>query len=261
MRGWYKYRKYFLAGFIFVQNFTMTVPAYAYETFSNWTDVENYIYENMINRENSIEFIYNGDKNDYGQKLKKALKNTYSKDDYLERSWSEIKPEAYDTCDGIQTTLNIKYLCTREQEEYIDSELKSATHEIINDGMSEYDKVKAINDYIINRYEYDYSLNSINVYTALTTSEAVCQGYSMTAYKMFEYAGIKNRIVVGTARGTSHSWNIVMIDGKWYQIDITNNDSGNPDKYFLVSDQFLIQNNYKWDTNMYPSAVRNYNET
>ena len=44
--------------------------------------------------------------------------------------------------------VKIKYLCTREQEEYIDSELKNATHEIINDSMSEYDKVKAINDYM-----------------------------------------------------------------------------------------------------------------
>lgn len=258
MKSWFKYRKYLLAGFIFAQTFVMTVPAYADEAFSNWNDAENYIYEKMINREDKIEFVYNGDKDNYGQELKDVLKDTYSKDDYLERSWTEIKPEAYDTGSGIKTTLNIKYLCTKEQETYVDNELKNIVKSLIKEGMSDYDKVKAINDYIINRYEYDYSLNSISVYTSLTTSEAVCQGYSMTAYKMFEYAGVKNRIVVGTARGTSHSWNLVRVDGKWYQIDITNNDSGNPDKYFLVSDQFLIENNYIWDSKMYPSASQNY---
>lgn len=260
MNSFSKYRKYILAGFIFIQTFMITVPAYAYEVFSNWDDAENYIYENMVNRENKIEFIYSGDKTDYGLQLKAALKDTYSKDDYLERSWIEIKPNAYDTEDGVKTTLNIKYLCTKAQEDYIDNELESATYSIIDDTMSDYDKVKAINEYIINRYEYDHNLKSLSVYSALTTSEAVCQGYAMTAYKMFNYAGIENRIIVGTARGTSHSWNLVKVDGNWYQIDITNNDSGNPYKYFLVNDQVLINNNYIWDSKMYPSASENYSD-
>lgn len=253
-----KYRKYILAGTIFIQTFMISVTASAYEIFSNWNDTEDYIYENMINRETEIKFVYNGDKTDFGTKLKEVLKDTYSKDDYLERSWTEIKPEAYDTSNGIDTTLNIKYLCTKNEEDYIDSELKSATNSIISEGMSDYEKVKAINNYIINRYEYDYTLKSLSVYSALTTSEAVCQGYSMTAYKMFNYAGIENRIIVGSARGISHSWNIVKVDGKWYQIDITNNDSGDAEKYFLVSDEFLIYNNYKWDSKVYPSAPENY---
>ena len=253
-----EYRKYILAGLIFRQTFVISIPVSAYEVFSNWDDAKNYIYENMENRENKIDFIYNGDKTEYGLQLKEALKDTYSKDDYLERSWTEIKPEAYDMGGGIQTTLNIKYLCTKDQEDYVDNELEKATYSIINNDMSDYDKVMAINEYIINRYEYDYNLKSLSVYSALTTSEAVCQGYSMTAYKMFNYAGIENRIIVGTARGTAHSWTLVKVDDKWYQIDITNNDSENAYRYFLVSDQVLIQNNYVWDSKMYPSASENY---
>ena len=260
MKSFFKYKKYILAGFVFIQTFMISIPASAHEVFSNWNDIRNYIYENMRNREDKIGFIYNGDKIDYGLQLKEILKETYSKDDYLERSWTEIRPEAYDTENGIETTLNIKYLCTKEQEEYVDRELKKATHLIISNDMSDYDKIIAINKYIIDRYDYDYNLKSLSVYSALTTSEAVCQGYSMTAYKMFNYAGIENRIVVGTAKDVAHSWNLVKIDGKWYQIDITNNDSGNPYKYFLVSDNFLIQNNYIWDNKIYPSAKENYSK-
>ena len=258
MKGFSKYRKYILAGFVFMQIFMISIPASAYEVFSSWDDIKNYIYKNMEDRKEKINFIYNGDKTDYGLQLKEAVKETYSKDDYMERSWTEIKPEAYDLGIGIETTISIRYLCTKEQEDYVDRELKKATSSIINDNMSDYDKVNAINRYIIDRYEYDYDLKSLSVYSALTTSETVCQGYSMTAYKMFNYAGIKNRIIVGTARGTSHSWNLVKIDGKWYHIDITNNDSGNIYKYFLVSDQFLINNNYKWDSKMYPLSLEDY---
>ena len=148
MKCFSKYRKYILAGTIFIQTFMISVPASAYEIFSNWNDTEDYIYENMINRETEIKFVYNGDKTDFGTKLKEVLKDTYSKDDYLERSWTEIKPEAYDTSNGIDTILNIKYLCTKNEEDYIDSELKSATNSIISKGMSDYEKVKAINNYI-----------------------------------------------------------------------------------------------------------------
>lgn len=258
MKYFSRYRKYILLSLVMLQILTISIPASAYEVFTNWNDIQNYIYENMENRENKIKFVYKGDESDFGTKLKEVLKDTYSKDDYLERSWTEIKPEAYNTKDGVSTTLNMKYLCTKEQEEYIESELKSIVSSLITEDMSDYDKVKYINDYIIDRYEYDYDLNSISVYSALTTSLAVCQGYSMTAYKMLNYAGIENRIVVGTARGIPHSWNLVKIDGQWYQLDVTNNDSGNVNKYFLVSDQFLIYNNYIWDSKMYPSASEDY---
>lgn len=255
MKHFRKYRKYILASLIVFQSLIISIPACAYELFSDWDSVKDYIYENMESREKEIKFIYNGDKTNYGLKLKEELKDTYSRDDYLERSWIEIKPEAYDTKNGIETTLNIKYLCTKEEEEYIDSTLQEITSSLITENMSDLEKVKTINDYIINRYEYDYTFQSVSVYSALTTSKAVCQGYSMTAYKMFNFAGIENKIVVGTLKGIDHSWNLVKIDGKWYQIDITNNDSRTPNKYFLVNDQFLIYNNYRWDSKEYPTAL------
>lgn len=258
VKSFSKYRKYILTGIIMLQILTIHIPAYAYEVFSNWDDTQNYIYRNMIDRKDEIKFIFRGNSENFSEKLNLALKSSYSKDDYLERSWSKIKPEAYDIGNGIETTINIKYLCSKDKEDYIDMEITKIIDDIINNSMSDYDKVKVINDYIINRYEYDYDLKSVSAYSSLTTSKAVCQGYSMTAYKMFNNAGIESRIVVGTARGISHSWNLVKIDGRWYHIDITNNDSKNGNKYFLVNDQFLINNDYKWDEKMYPLSNENY---
>ena len=80
----------------------------------------------------------------------------------------------------------------------------------------------------------------------------------MTAYKMFNYAGIENKIMVGNIKDIPHSWNSVKIQGKWYQLDITNNDSIEKDKYFLVGDDYLIANNYIWDRDKYPKALNKY---
>lgn len=238
----------------------MKVNAFADGTFSNFNEMENDIYKHLQNRDTTFSFLYTGTKEDFKNNINKTIKNAYSEDDYLERSWLEVKPKAQITSKGIETTINVTYLTTKAQEDYVDNELKKATASIINQDMSELDKVRKINDYIINRYEYDYTIKSVSAYSALTTSLAVCQGYAMTAYKMLNYAGIENRIVIGTARGISHAWNIVKIDGKWYQLDITNNDSINRDKYFLVGDEFLDKNNYVWNKANYPRASTGYYE-
>ena len=236
----------------------ISMTAFAYDKIQNLEDMENNIYKHFENRDSNFTFLYTGTRKEFEDNIRKCIKDAYSKDDYLERSWLEIKPRASITEDGIETTIETTYLTTREQEKYIETELENVTKALINTRMSDLEKVRAINDYIVNRYEYDYTLKSISVYSGLTTSLAVCQGYSMTAYKMFNYAGIENKIMVGNIKDIPHSWNCVKIQGSWYQLDITNNDSIEKDKYFLVGDDYLIANNYIWDRDKYPKALNKY---
>jgi len=236
----------------------MTLTTFAYDKVQKSEDVEDNIYKHFENRDANFTFLYTGTREEFQDNIHKYIKEAYSKDDYLERSWIEIKPKANMTVDGIETNLEVTYLTTKRQEEYVETELKSITKSIISDDMSDLEKVRTINDYIVNRYEYDYTLKSISAYSGLTTSVAVCQGYSMTAYKMFNYAGIENRIVVGRIKDIPHSWNSVKVQGNWYQLDITNNDSIERDKYFLVGDDILISNNYIWDMDKYPKALKGY---
>lgn len=236
----------------------MTLTTFADEKVQKWEDVRDNIYNHFQNRDSKFTFLYTGTRKEFEDNIRKCINDACSKDDYLERSWLEIKPKANVTKEGIETTIDATYLTTKEQEKYVETELESITKSLVNTEMSDLEKVRAINDYIVNRYEYDYTLKSISVYSGLTTSLAVCQGYSMTAYKMFNYAGIENRIVVGRIKDVLHSWNSVKIQDKWYQLDITNNDSMEKDKYFLVGDDTLINNNYVWDREKYPKATSGY---
>lgn len=218
------------------------------ETISYKDKLEDEIYNHMINRDSTFNFIY-----PYDSAID-LLQDAAKKDDYLERSISVYTTKKR----GYYYEADIQYRTTIEQEEYIDFELSRIVNNLIDNRMSTIEKVKAVNDYIVKIYKYDDTLKSDNVYSALTTKTAVCQGYAMTAYKMFKILGIDCRIINGYKDGISHAWNLVKVDGKWYHLDCTNNDNIVRDKYFLKSDSYMKENGFIWDTTQYPSIDENY---
>ena len=235
--------------------------------YSDLDGIKNDIYTSGMNRETSYSFIYSGSKNDIINNLIDTVKEGYSQDDYLGKSWSKIGYSAKLTKKGIKITVNTDFTTTKEQEEYIDTALKNIVNSIIKPNMTDYEKIKTINDYIVNMYEYDYDLydkvvklnagtidnskrqeiySNTSVYHALESKKTVCQGYAMTAYKMMKDAGIECKIISGTLKGSEHVWNEVKLNNKWYYLDITGNDTSKSNKYFLVSGEILKNDQYAW---------------
>lgn len=133
---------------------------------------------------------------------------------------------------------------------------------ITNDGMSEFDKVKAIHDYIVVNVDYPahIDMNNRSLFTAegaLVNKLAVCQGYAEAFSLLCHKAGIQTEMVYGIADNgqsrESHAWNIVRVDGVWYQIDttwddpITQNTAGGANlrySYFLIPDSVMNQDHF-----------------
>jgi putative cell wall-binding protein len=104
---------------------------------------------------------------------------------------------------------------------------------IIVPGMSDYEKEKAIHDYIIDNTKYDMEnyLNdtippdSYSPYGALINHVAVCEGFAEATDLLLNMAGIESMVVFGEANNGEitggHGWNIVKIDGKYYHVDTT----------------------------------------
>jgi len=131
--------------------------------------------------------------------------------------------------------------------------------QIVTPGMSEYETVKAIHDYIVNNTQYDYDrlLNdtvpdiSHSPLGVLQYGVAVCQGYAYAFELLCDLSGIECDFVGGVAGGGGHAWNQVKVDGKWYNVDTTWDDpiyflNGVrvpylSYDYFLVSDDVLYQ--------------------
>lgn len=144
-------------------------------------------------------------------------------------------------CEGTYT-LTFTYYTTPEQEaaltEQVDCLLDGFS---FTDSTSDYTKIQTIYDYVCHHVTYDnanlnddsYKLK-YTAYAALINKTAVCQGYASLIYRMVKQEGISSRIIAST----THGWNIVQLDGKYYYLDATW-DSETPDswKYFLCGEQ------------------------
>jgi len=121
-----------------------------------------------------------------------------------------------------------------EVEEY-SKRLERATDEIlfhITDDMTELEKVLTVHDYMVMHYEYDYSYSNYLI-TIMTDKYGVCQSYSLAFKYVMDKLGIECTYV--SSDEMNHMWNLVMVNGKWYHIDLTWDDMGEQTHYGQLS--------------------------
>lgn len=90
-----------------------------------------------------------------------------------------------------------------------------------------------------NGYGSSLEDNPYGAYAALVQGHAVCRGYSLAFKDACQRLGIRCEV----ARTQAHEWNKVKLDGSWYNIDLTFDDTGgfarNRYSLFLKSDAYL----------------------
>lgn len=96
-----------------------------------------------------------------------------------------------------------------------------------------YEKLKVFHDYLVlnSTFELKDEITNYNatIYNALGSGEAQgniqCAGYAKAMQYLCDKAGIVSMVVTGeTNKGQTHAWNVVDIDGKWYNLDATWDD-------------------------------------
>lgn len=224
-------------------------------------DLKSVIYQEMIDRSNSFNVDYSGTSiSTFTDDSQSFLRSIYAgDDDYLEWNMSAIAYQYYQTNNLLKIEFTVKYLTTKAQEIYVDENVKIILASILKINMTDNEKLYAIHKYIIDNVEYDNSLTKYTAYNALYDSTAVCQGYSLLMDKMLESAGIKTIIIDGSIPEGTHAWNLVLLDGIWYHVDATNDDTNN-NKYYLKTDAFMLDNDYKWNASLFPYASTDYKE-
>ena len=150
----------------------------------------------------------------------------------------------------------------------VEKKAKEILGSIITPTMKDYEKEKAIHDYVVNNSRYDienYNANTIpsesySDYGVLIKGVAVCDGYAKAMFRLLNDAGVKTLYVIGTADGGGHAWNIVQLGGQYYQLDTTWDDpvssSGNilSYKYYNVTDSVMAKD-HGWDRSKYPACT------
>jgi len=111
--------------------------------------------------------------------------------------------------------------------------------ENISGNLTPYDRELALHDAFVGRCEYADSVKNgddgdFRVYTSvggLVDNYAVCEGYSRALQILFSMAGLETYYVYGIGSEDLHMWNVVSLDGVWYHLDATWNDSDSGIRY------------------------------
>lgn len=120
---------------------------------------------------------------------------------------------------------------------------------------TDYERVKFFHDYLIDKNEYNrYEFSKMSPKAWKITSglhygstdagnmnNPVCEGYARSLKVLCDAVQIPNMIVSGDGDGEPHMWNYVMLEGKWYAVDVTWDD---PIYLRVPSETLRIQDKY-----------------
>ncbi len=132
-------------------------------------------------------------------------------------------------------------------DEVAEAAFLAAAQEYI-DGASQYSTVLEKEQYIHDAlcsnitYTLDSEYNQ-SAYSGMVTGETVCAGYAKAFQYLMIQLGIPCYYVTGTVDEESHAWNLVMIDGALYNVDLTWDDAvseayhTNAYSYFNLTDE------------------------
>lgn len=131
--------------------------------------------------------------------------------------------------------------------------------EITTPDMGEYDKVKAIHDWIVNNTRYAYSGRYGGPCGPILDGTAVCEGYSHSFELLCSLSDVDCLFVSGKGNGEAHGWNKVRVDGVWYNVDVTWDDPQDMLRYdyFLISDSTLSKD-HTWNKEWLPACYTDY---
>lgn len=186
-------------------------------------------------------------------------------------SYDSIKV-SYNQLGEVNITVNKLYNDTEINE--INKKVDEIYNSLINDNMSDTDKIKTIHDYIIDNTVYDNTkgdfvlgksdtdsiYSSHKAYGPLLQGYAICSGYSDAMAIFLNKMNIPNYKI----SSSNHVWNLAYVDNKWLHLDLTWDDpvisTGEntiTHNFFLIDNNTLLEKNttqHQYDVNIYKEA-------
>lgn len=230
-------------------------------TVTNAKELADAMYAYFSSFSPTFEIHYKGGTQRIEQLVEEAYEAAVKRDDYVYGHISEHSIRYEYSKKAATIYGEQRYLMTPEQATFVDMNVQEVLTKIIHNSMSDVEKVRAVNDYIVSHTAYtkDTKSSPHSAYTVLAERGGVCQGYALLAHSMLQKLGIETQYIVGYVGQEGHAWNLVKLDGQWYHLDTTWNDPV-PDRkgvvryqYFLVDDRTMAKD-HSWIAADYPKA-------
>ena len=222
-----------------------TMPAYALEneTDTIWGSVPAsvYITKEFYSGKNTIEVP---------KKYFDAIEgDSTTKEKAIDAFWEAQRQSCYlygdqsvsvtVGSDTVTITRNPYYDLETElsMRETVEAEAEKVLDQILYDGMSDYEKARAIYDYVRQTSTYDWDAynaivgddchgnvskwaKAVSAYGVLIDGKSVCQGDAQAYTLLARKAGLTTMMATGTMQnGGGHAWNRVWCNSQWYEVD------------------------------------------
>ena len=221
--------------------------------------------------ENGIDTVYFADLG-LDNVSAKRIYNALMKDSYLFNQIYMFGGVRYwDDINGNITMLNFDFNASDSASPAARMEFENRTARIVeeaNKKPTDYEKLKFIHDWIADNTEYldDDTIDDIRTVNGpILNGIAVCAGYALAFQYLAQSLGFDCIYVTGLGNegdAVRHGWNMVKLDGEWYNVDVTWDD-GNRVKYtyFLKGEETFTASGTEHIPDSgytYPKARRDY---
>lgn len=182
-----------------------------------------------------------------------TLKDVFYKVYYQNPYIMGIRSFSYDYED---LCLHVEYLYDRDtladKQAAIAAKARKVVGSLITEDMDTQEKIQALYLYLENHAVYDSDAlaqaqengfiktvdfsheDAFNAYGVLVDEKGVCMSYAYVFRMLCDLSGVDCIVATGYLDGSlPHAWNMVKIDGQWYEIDCTNNAVNTGIPYFL----------------------------
>lgn len=222
---------------------------------SNFQDLLNIFYTVLDSGIDEFTFYCDNKYKKCIKDINKIIPNDINEEDIISELNNFISPfNTYKnitiiTNDRGKVTIKFEKLYNEEMIKEINTYIDNFIKDNIKDDMDNYTKIKLFHDYVINNTEYDserandvnnpkYDDNPSHTAYGITHNQiALCGGYSDIMAIYLDKLGIKNIRVAADL----HVWNLVYIDNKWLNLDVTWDDPvTNTGDQLLIHEYFLI---------------------
>lgn len=96
---------------------------------------------------------------------------------------------------------------------------------------------------------------SSTAYGALVNGKADSRGLALAFSALCKKGNVECRVVDGSVNGVPHSWNIVLLGGAAYHVDVSAGISAGSDGTFMRTDREMLDQGYVWDATAYPACT------
>jgi len=141
-------------------------------------------------------------------------------------------------------TIHVHKTYKKEEEQVVIDEVERVTNALKNKTLTPIEQIRVYHDYIINHSKYDSSRSDENIvkyrsdiaYGPLIEGRGLCGGYTDAMALFLEEMRIPNFKVASE----NHVWNAVLLDNKWYHLDLTWDDPVTTDGSDILEYNFFL---------------------